>query len=162
MVKRIQESDQDCSLRCRKLLLACGNSLRSDDGVALHIAAAVEADPRFAGVEVIAAQQFTPELAELIAAADLVAFIDASMELPPGEVRMLPIAAEAEPPRGFTHHLPPAALLALAQSLYGRTRQKAVALAVGAASFELGDKLTEPVRAVVPNACELLREFFMD
>ncbi len=142
----------------RKLLLACGNALRSDDGVGLRIAVAVEEDPHFAGVEVIAAQQFTPELAELVAAADLVAFVDASMELPPGEVRLLPVAAAADPPRGFTHHLPPAALLALTQSLYGRVPQRAVAIAVGALSFALGEGLSEAVRAALPQAISLLGE----
>lgn len=145
----------------RRLLLACGNVLRSDDGVGLHLAAAVETDPRFAGVEVIVAQQFTPELAELIAAADRVAFVDACAELPAGEVRLQSVAVAAEPPHSFTHHLPPAALLALAQSLYGRTPQQAVALAVGAASFELGEGLSATVVAAVPPAIELLRKFLL-
>jgi hydrogenase maturation protease len=140
-------------------LLACGNSLRSDDGVGLQIAEAVEADPRFAGVEVVSAMQFTPELAELIAAADEVAFVDASAELAAGEVRLLPVSPAEELPGGRSHHLPPPALLALAQSLYGRTPAKAAALAVGAASFALGEELSRPVSEAIPQSVEILCDF---
>ena len=55
----------------RCLILACGNTLRSDDGVGPKLAA--WAEERFrqeSEVRVISRQQFTPELAELIAAAD--------------------------------------------------------------------------------------------
>jgi hydrogenase maturation protease len=155
----LREDSEQYEARPRRLLLACGNSLRSDDGVGLQIAETVEADPRFAGIEVISAMQFTPELAELVAAADVVAFVDASTELAAGEVRLVPVSPAEEVPGGMTHHMPPAALLMLAQSLYGRTPAKAAALAMGAVSFDLGEGLSEPVRAAIPRALSVLRDF---
>lgn len=145
---------------CRRLLLACGNALRSDDGVGLAVAAVVEADPRFAGVKVVAAPQFTPEFAALLAEADCVVFVDACSDLPPGEVRLLPVEACAEQPYALTHHLTPAALLELTQSLYGRTPNQSATLAIGAASFALGEELSQPVRAAVPQALSILKTIF--
>jgi len=66
--------------KARCLILACGNTLRSDDGVGPNLAAWAEErfrqDP---DVRVISRQQWTPDLAEDIAPADSVLFIDASV-----------------------------------------------------------------------------------
>ena len=61
------------------LLLACGNSMREDDGFALHLAEA--ASQRFLPTQlrILAAQQWTPEMAAEIAQAEVVIFADASI-----------------------------------------------------------------------------------
>ena len=68
-------------IRARCLILGCGNTLRGDDGVGPWLCAWAErrlcSEP---GVRVIARQQWTPELAEDVAAADAVVFIDCSIE----------------------------------------------------------------------------------
>ena len=142
--------------------MACGNSLRSDDGVGADIAAVVAQDTACADVQIVVVQQFMPELSELIAASDRVAFVDAAADTPAGEVCLRPVLPEMEEPGSFTHHLSPAALLALTESLYSKLPAQAIALTVGALSFELGESLTEPVREAVPVAVGMLRMFFAD
>ena len=73
------------AITARCLVLACGNTLRSDDGVGPKLAA--WAEERFREnpeVRVISRQQWTPDLAEDIAGADSVLFVDASVKPPAG------------------------------------------------------------------------------
>ncbi|HEX4006695.1 MAG TPA: hydrogenase maturation protease [Acidobacteriaceae bacterium] len=136
------------------LLLACGNSLRADDGVGLRIAAAVEECIPASRLRVVAAQQFTPEMAADLAAAELVIFVDASAADEPGAIRVVPVCACVERPE--THRLDPAALLALAQTLCGHAPARAFALTVGAANFGYGEDLTGPLLQAVPRAARLV------
>ena len=66
------------------LLLACGNSLRQDDGVGLRIAEAAEQLFPASRLRIVAAQQFTPEMAAELAATELVIFVDASAAMSRG------------------------------------------------------------------------------
>jgi len=141
----------------RCLILACGNTLRSDDGVGPKLAA--WAEERFrqeSEVRVISRQQFTPELAELIAAAD---FVDSSASPPPGRVRLLPVSSRVEsstaPP---SHHLKPSELLGLTRSLYGSIKSHAMLLTVGIGSTELGETFSAPVEAALPRARGILEK----
>ncbi len=142
----------------RKLLLAYGNPMRSDDGVGWKIAEALERETANADVQIVTAQQLTPELAESIRDADLVLFVDASATTTAGEVTVLEVAPAEEMPRIFTHHLPPASLLAFTRDLYGKLPKRAIAVTVGGASFELGETLTDAVREAIPRALAALRE----
>ena len=77
-------------VRC--LIVACGNTLRSDDGIGPWLARWAEG--RFeavAAVRVLSRQQWTPDLAEDVAHAESVVFIDCSVESSPGEVRSRPV-----------------------------------------------------------------------
>src|ERR1700690_2062792 len=59
------------------LVLACGNTLRSDDGIGLRLAEwAAERFRDDGHVRVVARQQWTPDLAKDIAGADSVLFVD--------------------------------------------------------------------------------------
>lgn len=143
----------------RCLILACGNTLRSDDGVGLRIAE--WAAERFHGdsaVRVIARQQWTPELAEDIAAADAVLFIDSSVESAPGRVSLIPVTPEEDAINSSTHHLDASKLLALARELYGSTAAHAMILTIGAGSIGLGESLSGPVEAALPRACGVLEK----
>jgi hydrogenase maturation protease len=144
----------------RKLLLACGNPLRGDDGVGWKIAEALEKDPAYAGVKIIVTQQFTPELAEDLRDADTVVFVDASATTASGEVTLVELSPAQAMPRMLTHHMPPDALLKLTQELYGRLPQRAFAVVVGGECFELGEKLTEAVQAAIPKAVAALQNIF--
>jgi hydrogenase maturation protease len=144
----------------RKLLLACGNPLRGDDGVGWKIAEALEKDPAYAGVKIIVTQQFTPELAEDLRDADTVVFVDASATAAAGEVTLVELSPAQAMPRMLTHHMPPDALLKLTQELYGMLPQRAFAVVVGGECFELGEKLTEAVQAAIPKAVAALQNIF--
>jgi hydrogenase maturation protease len=136
------------------LLLACGNSLRQDDGVGLRIAEAAEHLFPASRLRVVAAQQFTPEMAADLAATELAIFVDASAADEPGSIRVVSLAARDESPE--THRLDPPALLAMAQSVCGHAPARAFALTIGAGSFGYGEEISGPLRQAVPRALRLL------
>jgi len=141
----------------RCLILGCGNPLRSDDAVGPALCA--WAAERFAAepaVRAIACQQWTPELAQDIAAADSVIFIDCSVDAGPGVVQLTdvqPASAKGDP---GGHHLDAAALLAIAHEYYGMVPSKTWQLTVGAACIEFGEQFSPEVQAALPNARSLL------
>jgi hydrogenase maturation protease len=136
----------------RKLVLACGNTLRGDDGVGWAIAERLAADPLLADVEVVIAHQLTPEMAEPISLADTVIFVDCSAVSPPGEVSVFPVEAARKDNASLTHNVDPANLLALAREIFVSSPCRAFAVTVGGKSFELTEKLSEPVRLAIPEA----------
>jgi hydrogenase maturation protease len=143
----------------RCLILACGNTLRSDDGVGPKLAA--WAEERFLNqpqVQVISRQQWTPELAADIAAVDSVLFIDASAKSPPGRVNLVPVSSRVNDSAAASHHMSPNQLLGLTRSLYGSIKSHAMLLTVGAGSTELGEVLSEPVEAALLRAQGILEK----
>lgn len=136
------------------LLLACGNSLRQDDAVGLRIAEAAEHLVPATQLRVVAAQQFTPEMAAEMAETELVIFVDADAADEPGAIRVTPVAASTQPPD--THHLDPPALLALAASVCGHAPAHAFALTVGASHFCYGEEISGPLRQAVRKAVRLV------
>lgn len=145
--------------RARCLILACGNTLRSDDGVGPKLAA--WAEERFRqnrDVRVISRQQWTPDLAEDIAAADSVLFVDASASPPPGRVRLIAVSSRVDASAPASHHLTPNQLLGLARSLYGSIKSHAMLLTVGVSSTDLGESFCAPVEAALPRARGILEK----
>ena len=141
------------------LILACGNTLRSDDGVGPFLAEwAAERFRENADVRVVATQQWTPDLAERIAEADSVLFVDSSLESIPGRVSLIPVAAEAGNERVATHHLDAPELLSLTRELYGSRSAHAMMLTVSTGSTELGEKFSERVEAALPRAQGVLEK----
>ncbi len=143
----------------RCLILACGNTLRSDDGVGPRLAEwAAERfreDPR---VRVIARQQYTPDLAEDVAAADSVLFVDASVKSPAGRVRLTPVSSRSSAADQSSHELSPNQLLGLTRSLYGSIKSHAMLLTVGVGSTELGESFSQPVESAFPRARGVLEK----
>jgi hydrogenase maturation protease len=146
----------------RCLILACGNTLRGDDGVGPFLAE--WAERRFADraeVRVIARQQWTPELAEEIAVAASVLFIDCSIQSAAGSVEVFPVEPAA-PAQGLaTHHTGAAELLDLGRELFDSLPRCALLLTIGAGSTELGEEFSDAVKAAIPEACRLLEETVM-
>ncbi|HTX41199.1 MAG TPA: hydrogenase maturation protease [Acidobacteriaceae bacterium] len=146
------------------LLLACGNSLRQDDGVGLRIAEAAERRFSASRLRIVAAQQFTPEMAMELAEAELAIFVDACVTDEPGAIRIAPVAAQPERREvgaektalPESHRLDPPAMLALAGALCGRSPARAYALTIGAGSLGYGEHMSGPVRQAVPRALRLL------
>jgi hydrogenase maturation protease len=141
----------------RCLILACGNTLRGDDGVGLWLAE--WAERRFAdqpGVRVIASFQWTPDLAEDVARADSVLFIDCSVDSAPGSIKLTPVEPAAAGEGLATHHQDAAELLALARDLYNSLPRNAQLLTIGAGSTELGEVFSDAVTAALPEACKLI------
>jgi len=142
-------------IRC--LILACGNTLRGDDGVGPWLAA--WAEERFAAepaVRVISRQQWTPDLAEELAHVESVIFVDCAVDAPAGAVRVARVQPSPAQSGLASHHTGAAQLLALSEELYASLPRNALLLTIGAGSIEMGETFSESANAALPEACDLL------
>ncbi len=141
--------------KARPLLIGIGNPLRSDDGLGWAVAEQLTQDGD-AGYDIHTVHQLTPELAQWMAAADLVVMIDASYEGVPGELRIRPVAPSAQPGAVGTHHSTPEELAALTAGIYGYCPPVVVVTMTGA-DFSVGERLSAVVAGRVHLVCETVR-----
>jgi len=143
----------------RCLILACGNTLRSDDGIGPHLAAWAEDHFRNnPSIRVISLHQWTPDRAEDLADADFALFLDCSIDAPPGSVQLCEVHSGTPAAALATHHLGAPELLALALELYSSAPRSAQLLTVGAASLDLGEAFSPAVTAAISEARYKLEE----
>lgn len=133
-----------------KIWVAIGNPLRGDDGAARRVVELAAPGPDVTVLEVI---QLTPELATVIAQAELVVFLDASAGA--GEVTLTEIEP-GETRAGWSHQLDPASLTAMARALYGFSG-RARLCALPAIDFTPGQHLSERAEASATEAAALMR-----
>lgn len=118
------------------LVIGIGNPTRGDDRAGLEVVRALER--RIPWGHYRSVHQLTPELAEEIAAAREVIFVDASMEarvltIEPVEAASLPDGSHAATPGG---------LLALAAQVYGTLPARALAVAIPASDLGFSEELS--------------------
>ena len=142
----------------RCLILACGNSLREDDGVGPWLGQWAEERFREPRVRVVSRHQWTPELAEEIAQAEAVIFVDCATNIPPGSVRTMPVKAEDQSSGLGTHHLGAGQLLSLSKELYDSTPRSSLLLTIGAGSLELREGFSDAVKRALPEAQRKLED----
>lgn len=121
------------------LIIGFGNPLRGDDAAGLRLIEALEAAGQPAGVESLAVHQLTPELAERVAAARAVVFVDAACSEEPAALRPLEVPPSTVPPPG--HHYSPASLMQLTRLIFGVV-PPAWLLTLPAADFAFGAALS--------------------
>ncbi len=139
------------------LVLGWGSDLRGDDAVGRRLAERV-AGWAVPGVTAHALHQLTPELAEPIAAARRVVFLDAYPAAAPGDgVQCAALAPASASPTTLGHRADPAALLALAGTLYGR-QPEAWLVGIPAHAFTLGAPLSSGTAAALDDAATRVRE----
>lgn len=142
---------QSESNMARVLVIAYGNPLRSDDGVALRVADGLEETFSADDVEIVRPQQLGPELAEAASRSRLVIFVDAAAGSGrAGEIKISELDSNgsltASP---FGHALPPSVIVRLAAQLYG-ARPQAINATITGQNFEHGDALSSAVAEAVP------------
>ena len=142
----------------RLLVLAYGNPLRGDDGVAWHIAQELGKTLHDPSTEIAIHHQLTPELAERVSRAEVVIFLDAVAGNLPGFISLESVDAAPSDTVTWTHVLTPASLLALSRALYRKAPARALLLTVGGGSFEFADDLSDPVRRAIPEAVRKIVE----
>ena len=103
----------------RFLVIGYGNELRGDDAVGPLVARAVS-DWRLPGVRTLAVHQLTPEMAEELALAERVIFVDACLNSDAVSFRMEELQPEESSLR-LGHCSDPRWLLALTRALYGQS-----------------------------------------
>jgi hydrogenase maturation protease len=139
------------------LIIASGNPIRSDDGLAWHAAHELEDYFDAPDVEIRCAQQLMPELSEIISRSQLVIFVDATEEGTPGEVCCAMIGERLQNTGGGSHQLTPAELIAMAQVLYGN-KPSAFSVTVCGENFDHGEGLSSKVAAAMPQLVKTIAE----
>lgn len=140
------------------IILACGNALRGDDGIAPYLAHQLYATIREADTAILCSHQWLPEQAEDLSRAEVAVFIDASIAVPAGEVRVQTLCVAGEVSGVTAHSVNPATLMTLARDVFGAAPEKAFLVTIGGSSFEHGSELSVPVRAAIPAALERVKE----
>jgi hydrogenase maturation protease len=139
----------------RVLVIAYGNPLRCDDGVAWQAAAEIRRK-LVPLVEVICVHQLTPELAEQISRSGTAIFLDATGTGDPGKVACQPVSPDGTPTR-FSHHLAPAQLLALCEQLYG-AKPRGFLISISGECFDHGDRLSPAAINALPQSVAAVNE----
>ncbi|HKD62313.1 MAG TPA: hydrogenase maturation protease [Terracidiphilus sp.] len=151
------ESSNANQIRC--LILACGNTLREDDGVGPFLAHWAEERWRDdARVRVLCDHQWTPEMAEDVAQAETIVFIDCATDSAPGLVRCMAVKPAPDSTKLGMHHLDASQLLALSKHVYGAMPRTSLLLTIGAGSLELREGFSAVVQAALPEARQGLED----
>ena len=137
------------------LVLAIGNTLRGDDGVAAHVADLLGTR---AGVAVRRVHQLAPELAEEMAHAVAVVFVDADPGVAEARLERLAPAPQRSP---FTHKVTASELVMLAEKLYG-FQGAAYLCHVPAEDFTESDSLSEVAKAGARAAAQCVLALLVD
>ena len=139
------------------LVIGYGNDLRSDDGAGVRAATILAAQSL--PLRVVIATQLTPDLAEDIASAAQVVFVDAYPAPESGaSLRVEKIFGdEAEKPSVMGHYGNPAALLHLAEELFGASPD-AWMVGIPAYSFIAGETISPETSYWIDEAVALIGE----
>lgn len=149
----------------RVLIIAYGNPLRSDDGVAWRAADILAEKFSTPDVEILHLHQLAPELADTLRAFDRVLFVDAALSedsgTAPGTVRVEEIFSETPDPARFSHAFSPQKVVGLGAELYG-ARPRAFVVTICGANFEHGSALSMLVRNALPELISTLERLVSD
>lgn len=121
----------------RALVIGYGSPIRGDDAIGPLAADRLEAEGVPGHVQVVSRHVLTAELVPDIAAADLVIFLDATVEGAPGEVLARRLSPDASAVSTMAHFLDPRELLAWAEALYDR-RPEAWLVSAAGEQFDYG------------------------
>ena len=135
------------------LIVGYGNPLRSDDGLGCLVAEQLRNLPH---AQVLACHQLTSDLAELLSKVEMVVFIDAATGGEHGGLRCEQVFPETSALR-FSHVLSPAAVLGVAQQLYGAA-PRAFVVSLCGECFELGEGLSPKIAAKLPEVVGLVSD----
>lgn len=140
----------------RTLVIGIGNPLAGDDGAGPAVAGRLEDTP---DVTVRTSHQLTPELAEEVAAADRVVFVDAGRG---GRLTVSRVsrAADAHDASPLTHVIGAETVVALAHRLYGRV-PAAYLVRVPGSDFRPGTDLSASVRRLIPKAVAAVKRLLL-
>lgn len=139
------------------LVIGYGNELRSDDGAGVRTAKRFAAQSPHSNV--VIARQLTPELADDIARATQVIFVDAYAAHESGAKLRIERVAEAHAGNNSAlgHHGDPATLVCLANQLFGH-RPEAWVVGIPAFSFEAGETISPETLHRIDEAVALIGE----
>ncbi len=150
------------------LIIGYGNPDREDDGIAWHVLAEIAQRldrmapdtpeevfmPEGLEPDLWFVLQLTPEMAEVFANYERICFVDAHTGNIPKDIQMEPVSGSPAS-SAFTHHMTPAACLALVQTLYG-AKPEALLLSIRGYQFGFTRKLSARTATLLKPAVERL------
>ncbi len=155
----------------KTLIVGYGNADRQDDGVAWHVLSEIARAlgravpgapedgffPEGKEIDLWYVLQLAPEMSEDFANYERICFVDAHTGNIAEEIRLQPV--EISPAASaFTHHLTPAACLALTQAIYGKT-PAAELLSVRGYQFGFARDLSPETEALAKKAVAVLQQW---
>jgi hydrogenase maturation protease len=139
------------------VVIAYGNPLREDDGVAWAVGERLrQLGP---DAEVLTVHQLTPELAETLSDARVAVFVDARVGGSAGDVSSCAIEPSARS-QAMTHGVGPEALLAYSLHVFGRA-PRAYLVTVAGERFGVGSGLSDAAARAVPEAARRAAELIV-
>jgi len=132
------------------LVIGYGSPIRGDDAIGPLAADTLAAGPLPPGLRVLSRHVLTAELAEDLAAAERVIFLDATVQGRPGEVRVHALEPDASAISTMAHFLDPRELLAWCETLYRRVPQAWLVSAAGDTFAYAGYVLSPAATAALP------------
>lgn len=138
----------------RTLLIACGNSLRCDDGAAHEVLRLIGPAPA-ADRESRAVQQLTPEIAQEMTSFGRVIFLDADARCARPVIEPVPDSTSRS---ALTHATDPAEIVALSRALFAFDGE-AFAYRIPARDFSLGEAMAPNQRRVIEESVRELERF---
>jgi hydrogenase maturation protease len=151
----------------RVVVIAYGNPLRGDDGLAWRVAGQLKKTFASSEVEIFEQQLLVPELAEPMIRAKAVIFVDAAAPQDwddAGEIHVVELGKEETlraRESAFHHQVSPASLLALAARLY-RARPRAYIATLNGQDFSPGERLSAPVERAMPEFVARIENLIRD
>ncbi|MGW5740531.1 hydrogenase maturation protease [Amycolatopsis sp. NPDC003861] len=143
----------------RAVVIGVGNEYRRDDGVAVAVLDALDADP-IPGVRTVLCDGEPAALLEAWSDVDTAVIVDAVLCEPSTPGRVWTSTVDGWPPRASSassHALGIPDAIRLGAAL-GRVPKELVVYAVEAAELDLGTGLTPAVRAAVPEVVRAVRD----
>ena len=138
------------------VIIGYGSTLRCDDGIG-YIAAERLMELLPAGqAEVIARQQLTPDLADVLRRYRRVFFIDACADAAPGQIDRRPIVPDGQNWGAFVHEMSPAVLLGCVEETYGQC-PTGILYAIGVESFAIGEGLSPTAAGTLERVIKLIQ-----
>jgi hydrogenase maturation protease len=138
----------------RILIVAYGNPLRCDDGIAWHVADLLRKRLSPSTADIVCAHQLTPEFAETLSQARGAIFIDAREGGEPGRIYQAQVVTAADSING-THVLAPSQVAAICSALYG-VSPEACEISVAGECFAHGEQLSCRLKDALPEIAAIV------
>ena len=138
------------------VIIGYGSTLRCDDGIGYIAAERLMELLGEEQAEVIARQQLTPDLADVLRRYQRVLFIDACANARPGQIDRRPITPDGQNWGAFVHEMSPAVLLGCVKETYGEC-PTGILYAIGVESFAIGEGLTPTAAAALDRVIKLIQ-----
>jgi hydrogenase maturation protease len=158
--KQLDRESLRSTIMSNILVLAYGNPLRSDDGIAWRAAEELARTLPPTDVEIRCLHQLTPELADQASRATAVIFLDARCAGEPGAITCAPVNPQFDEPPS-SHHVTPQSLISLCRRLYAATPRSFI-VSLSGQSFDFGESLSPAAESALPHFVATVRKLVED